>query len=123
MKKRVLSLLLAVVMVWSLLPTAVLAAGGELAGDGRADSPYQIAGAADLMAFAEMVNGGKSGICAELTANIDLTGEDWVPIGVKGASYSGTSRRTAAMNMSTSVCSAIWRMPLSGTSKPTAASG
>ena len=66
------------------------AAGGELAGDGRADSPYQIAGAADLMAFAEMVNGGKSGICAELTANIDLTGEDWVPIGVKGASYSGT---------------------------------
>ena len=90
MKKRVLSLLLAVVMVWSLLPTAVLAAGSELAGDGRADSPYQIAGAADLMAFAEMVNGGKSGICAELTANIDLTGEDWVPIGVKGASYSGT---------------------------------
>lgn len=90
MKKRVLSLLLAVVMVWSLLPTAVLAAGGELAGDGRADSPYQIAGAADLMAFAEMVNGGKSGICAELTANINLTGEDWVPIGVKGASYSGT---------------------------------
>ena len=53
MKKRVLSLLLAVVMVWSLLPTAVLAAGGELAGDGRADSPYQIAGAADLMAFAD----------------------------------------------------------------------
>lgn len=90
MKKRVLSLLLAVVMVWSLLPTAVLAAGGELAGDGRADSPYQIAGAADLMAFAEMVNGGNSGICAELTANIDLTGEDWVPIGVKGVSYSGT---------------------------------
>ena len=90
MKKRVLSLLLAVVMVWSLLPTAVLAAGGELAGDGRADSPYQIAGAADLMAFAERVNGGTSGICAELTANIDLTGEDWVPIGVKGASYSGT---------------------------------
>lgn len=91
MKKRVLSLLLAVVMVWSLLPTAVLAAGGELAGDGRADSPYQIAGAADLMAFAEMVNGGKSGICAELTAKIDLTGEDWVPIGSSsGTPYSGT---------------------------------
>lgn len=90
MKKRVVALLLAVVMVWSLLPTAALAAGGELAGDGSADSPYQIAGAADLMAFAELVNGGESGICAELTANIDLTGEDWVPIGVNGASYSGT---------------------------------
>lgn len=90
MKKRVLSLLLAVVMLWSLLPTAVFAADGELSGSGAEDDPYQIAGAADLMAFAEMVNGGKSGICAELTANIDLTGEDWVPIGVKGASYSGT---------------------------------
>lgn len=91
MKKRVVALLLAVVMVWSLLPTAALAAGGELAGDGSADSPYQIAGAADLMAFAEMVNGGDSGICAELTANIDLTGEDWVPIGSSsGTPYSGT---------------------------------
>lgn len=39
MKKRVLSLLLAVVMVWSLLPTAVLAAGGELAGDGARTAP------------------------------------------------------------------------------------
>lgn len=91
MKKRVLSLLLAVVMVWSLLPTAALAAGGELAGDGRADSPYQIADAADLMAFAEMVNVGDSGICAELTANIVLTGKDWVPIGSsEGTPYSGT---------------------------------
>ena len=42
----------------SLLPTAVLAADGELAGDGRADSPpTRSFGAADLMAFAEMVNG------------------------------------------------------------------
>lgn len=90
MKKRVLSLLLAVVMLWSLLPTAVFAADGELSGSGTEDDPYQIADAADLLAFAEKVNGGKPGICAELTANIDLTGEDWVPIGVKGASYSGT---------------------------------
>ena len=90
MKKRVLSLLLAVVMLWSLLPTAVFAADGELSGSGTEDDPYQIADAADLLAFAEKVYGGKPGICAELTANIDLTGEDWVPIGVKGASYSGT---------------------------------
>lgn len=91
MKKRVVALLLAVVMVWSLLPTAALAAGGELAGDGRADSPYQIADAADLMAFAELVNGGEPGICAELTANIVLTGKDWVPIGSsEGTPYSGT---------------------------------
>ena len=91
MKKRVLSLLLAVVMLWSLLPTAVFAADGELSGSGAEDDPYQIAGAADLMAFAEMVNGGKSGICAELTADINLTGENWVPIGSTwGAPYKGT---------------------------------
>lgn len=92
MKKRVVALLLAVVMVWSLLPTAALAAGGELAGDGRADSPYQIADAADLMAFAAKVNEeGESDACAELTANIDLTGKDWVPIGnTWGTPYSGT---------------------------------
>lgn len=91
MKKRVLSLLLAVVMLWSLLPTAVFAADGELSGSGAEDDPCQIAGAADLMAFAEMVNGGKSGICAELTADINLTGENWVPIGSTwGAPYKGT---------------------------------
>lgn len=92
MKKRVVALLLAVVMVWSLLPTAALAAGGELAGDGSADSPYQIANASDLMAFAAKVNEeGKSDACAELTANIDLTGENWVPIGSsEGTPYSGT---------------------------------
>lgn len=92
MKKRVVALLLAVVMVWSLLPTAVLAAGGELAGDGSADSPYQIADAADLMAFAAKVNEeGESDACAELTANIVLTGENWVPIGSTwDTPYSGT---------------------------------
>lgn len=91
MKKRVLSLLLAVVMLWSLLPTAVFAADGELSGSGTEDDPYRIAGAADLLAFAAKVNdGSETTACAMLTANIDLAGEPWTPIGTDTASYKGT---------------------------------
>ena len=91
MKKRVLSLLLAVVMLWSLLPTAVFAADGELSGSGTEDDPYRIANAADLLAFAAKVNGGSEPTaCAVLTADIDLTGKEWTPIGTDAASYEGT---------------------------------
>ena len=91
MKKRVLSLLLAVVMLWSLLPTAVFAADDELSGDGSPDDPYRIANAADLLAFATKVNdGSEPTACAVLTANIDLTGELWTPIGTGAANYKGT---------------------------------
>ncbi len=91
MKKRVLSLLLAVVMLWSLLPTAVFAADGELSGSGTEDDPYRIANAADLLAFAAKVNDdGKTTACAVLTENIDLTGELWTPIGTDTAIYAGT---------------------------------
>ena len=91
MKKRVLSLLLAVVMLWSLLPTAVFAANGELSGSGTEDDPYQIADAADLLAFATKVNDeSETTACAVLTNNIDLAGEEWTPIGTYAASYEGT---------------------------------
>ena len=91
MKKRVLSLLLAVVMLWSLLPTAVFAADGELSGDGSSDDPYRIANAADLLAFAAKVNdGSEPTACAMLTEDIDLTGKEWTPIGTGAASYKGT---------------------------------
>ncbi len=91
MKKRVLSLLLAVVMLWSLLPTAVFAADGELSGSGTEDDPYRIADAADLLAFAAKVNGGSEPTaCAVLTADIDLTGKEWTPIGTGAANYKGT---------------------------------
>ena len=90
MKKRVLSLLLAVVMLWSLLPTAVFAADGELSGSGTEDDPYRIANAADLLAFAAKVNDGEADACAVLTEDIDLTGEPWTPIGTDAASYEGT---------------------------------
>ena len=88
MKKRILSLLLALVMLVGLLPTVALAADGtpttETAEDGK--TYYLIDDEADLKWFRDQVNGGHSTINAKLTANITLT-EAWTPIG-KPADYS-----------------------------------
>ena len=74
MKKRMLSLLLVLVMLLGLLPTAALAAPAS--GSGTEADPYRIATAEDLAAFRDAVNGSAkkstSKRCAKLTANIDL---------------------------------------------------
>ena len=72
--------------------------GGELAGNGTKDNPYQIATADDLLEFAKLVNGGKTDADAVLTADIDLSeicGEEfdssWTPIGNSSINqYRGT---------------------------------
>ena len=86
MKKRMVSLLLVLVMLLGLLPTAALAAPAS--GSGTADDPYRIATAQDLAEFRDEVNGSAkkstSTLCAKLTANIDLStlgDRDWTPIG------------------------------------------
>ena len=57
------------------------------AGSGMKDDPYLIADASQLRWFAAQVNdNGKSIICAQLTADIDLKDEEWTPIG-KSTSY------------------------------------
>ena len=57
------------------------------AGSGTKDDPYLIADASQLRWFAAQVNdNGKSTICAQLTANIDLESKEWTPIG-KSTSY------------------------------------
>ena len=89
MKNRLAAWLLVLAMVLTLLPAQALATEGELAGEGTLESPWQIADAADLMAFAAMVNEGDSTACAVLTNHIDVTGEDWVPIGTDASPYSG----------------------------------
>ncbi len=48
---------------------------------GSPTNPYLIANAADLQNFAEEVNSGNYAAYAVLTANIDLNGIDWEPIG------------------------------------------
>ena len=58
MKKRALSLLMALVMVVSLLPaTAFAAEEPKLQGNGTADEPYLIGTAAELEWFRDHVNG------------------------------------------------------------------
>ena len=89
MKKRILSLLLALVMLLGLLPTVALASGGapttKTAEDGK--TYYLIEDEADLKWFRDQVNGGKGTINAKLTADITLTEANWTPIG-KAADYS-----------------------------------
>ncbi len=64
------------------------------AGSGSAEDPYLIADASQLRWFAAQVNdNGKSTICAQLTADIDLKDEEWTPIG-KGSSYDNVYKGT-----------------------------
>ena len=87
MKKRMLSLLLALVLALSLLPAGVLAADGA----GTKDDPLQLQDAADLAAFRDRVNGGENGLCARLEQDIQLSGS-WTPIAattLPGEGYAG----------------------------------
>lgn len=52
-----------------------------LTGEGTAEDPYQLSSKDDLKLFRDMVNSGEYGLCAELTDDIDLSGENWTPIG------------------------------------------
>ena len=55
------------------------------------DGSYTVYNANGLMNIAELVNGGKTDINITLTADIDLTGKDWTPIGTDyDNSYTGT---------------------------------
>ena len=55
------------------------------------DGSYTVTSADGLMNIAELVNGGKTDINITLTADIDLTGKDWTPIGTDyDNSYTGT---------------------------------
>ena len=56
----------------------------------QVDGVYQIASATDLVEFAAVVNGGEDGANAVLTADIDMTGVAWTPIGNGDNRYKGT---------------------------------
>ena len=111
MKKKLLSVLLALTMCLSLLPVTALAVDGPdgIIGSGTEESPYQIGTAEQLYAFASWYNknaeallGDNTNIYAELTANIDLnpgftftsegytgdgTPRTWTPIGFVSTNF------------------------------------
>lgn len=108
-KGKILSLFLALTLIAGLIPMngiGAFATGGTLGGSGTADDPYQINDAEDLAAFRDLVNGGSTGICGKLMADINLnegytfnddgtytgggTPTQWTPIGNNSKQFTGT---------------------------------
>ena len=103
MKKKVLSLLLTLCLVMTFLPMAAFAAEAPLfsGGTGTQQDPWLITSQADLIALAEFLNSGNAeqfdadaagvgnchGYYFKQTADIDLTGVTWEPIGYSGSYY------------------------------------
>ncbi len=59
-------------------------------GDGTENNPYIISTYEELVSFRDKVNGGtQMDACAKLTADIDLGGNVWTPIGKSGTPYKG----------------------------------
>ena len=92
MRKRLCSAALALVMAVTLtLALAIpVGAAGYAGGSGTRNDPYLIGTAEQLKNFRDQVNSGNTGLCAKLTANIDLAGQAWEPIGLSSAGYTGT---------------------------------
>ena len=112
MKKKLLSILLALSLLLTLLPTAALAADGAwdgsiatafAGGTGTESDPYQIADGAQLAYLASEVNKGQpyENACFVLTADIDLGNHDWTPIGnfFSDALFGGTDYSVFAGNL------------------------
>ena len=70
---------------------SLLAAAKDLGYTIESDGSYTVTSADGLMNVAELVNGGKTDINITLTADIDLTGKNWTPIGTSFSNkYTGT---------------------------------
>ena len=103
MKKRIGSLLLILALCFTLLPTAAFAeeAPSFGSGAGTQEDPWLITSKEDLIALAVFLNSGKAesfdteaagignchGYYFKQTADIDLTGVTWEPIGYSGSYY------------------------------------
>ena len=103
MKKRIGSLLLILALCFTLLPTAAFAEEAPSFGDGAGtqEDPWLITSKEDLIALAVFLNSGKAesfdteaagignchGYYFKQTADIDLTGVTWEPIGYSGSYY------------------------------------
>lgn len=71
--------------------TVSLAAAKDLGYTIESNGSYTVTSADGLMNIAELVNGGKTDINITLSADIDLTGKNWTPIGTSFSNkYTGT---------------------------------
>ena len=71
--------------------TVSLAAAKDLGYTIESDGTYTVTSTDGLMNVAELVKGGKTDINITLTADIDLTGKNWTPIGTSFSNkYTGT---------------------------------
>ena len=71
--------------------TVSLAAAKDMGYTIESNGSYTVYNADGLLNVAELVNGGKTDINITLTADIDLTGKDWTPIGTSFSNkYTGT---------------------------------
>ena len=71
--------------------TVSLAAAKGLGYTIESNGSYNVTSADGLMNIAKLVNGGKTDINITLTADIDLTGKNWTPIGTSFSNkYTGT---------------------------------
>ena len=103
MNKKVLSLLLTLCLAMTFVPMAAFAAEAPLfgGGTGTQQDPWLITSQADLIALAEFLNSGNAetfdtenvgvgnchGYYFKQTADIDLIGVTWEPIGYSGGGY------------------------------------
>ena len=103
MKRRILVFLLALCLAAALVPVTAFAGGGYNfgGGNGTKDAPWLITSREDLIALAEFLNSGDAasydahgagigncyGYYFKQTADIDLTGANWKPIGYSGGTY------------------------------------
>ena len=93
-----IALLLIIAAVLFIIPqktagaeTWIESAAEFAAGNGSQGAPYQISTAGELANLAKMVNDGKTdeNTYFELTADIDLDGKEWTPIGTKDSQFAG----------------------------------
>ena len=93
-----IALLLIIAAVLFIIPqktagaeTWIESAAEFAAGNGSQGAPYQISTAGELANLAKMVNDGKTdeNTYFELTADIDLGGKEWTPIGTKDSQFAG----------------------------------
>lgn len=94
MKKRIISLLLALCMVLNFAPVSVVAETddeepGETYTPAEEDGVYLLDSEEALLWLAEQVNGGNGALRVRLTDNIALSGE-WTPIGTEDNPFSGS---------------------------------